>query len=63
MAQIAGDWEGSSGVNINVNLTDGQTHDVTLYILDWLERGVNKALVLTNATTGPPGHRDNPAGR
>jgi|SRR5579871_233169 len=33
--RVAGTWYSSSSFTIDVNLTDGQTHQVALYCLDW----------------------------
>ena len=37
---------------IDVNLTDGQTHDVALYFLDWYSGGRNETVQVTDAATG-----------
>ena len=37
---------------MDVNLTDGQTHDLELYFLDWDTTARSETVTLSNATTG-----------
>jgi PKD repeat protein len=43
---------GSSAFSIDVNLTDGQVHPVTLYAVDWDSNSRSEQIQLTNASTG-----------
>jgi hypothetical protein len=47
---IAADWYGST-FNVTLNLTDGQTHQVALYVLDWEGKGRAENITLLNAST------------
>ncbi len=44
-------WYGSS-FSIDVNLTDGQTHNVALYAVDWPNVGRSERIQITSAATG-----------
>jgi NPCBM/NEW2 domain len=44
-------WYGTT-ITINVNLIDGQEHDLTLYALDWGNDGRSEEIQVINATTG-----------
>ena len=37
---------------MDVNLTDGQIHDLELYFLDWCQPGRSEQVQISNATTG-----------
>ena len=50
--RIAGFWDSNTSFTVNVNLTDGQPHDVTLYILDWADIGRSEQIQITSAATG-----------
>jgi len=67
-SRTASTWYSSSSFTFDVNITDGQTHQVALYLLNWDSQGrtetvqisdatSNKVLdtrVIPNATTGSP---------
>ena len=50
--RIAATWYSSTSFSINVDLTDGQAHDVTLYALDWDNRARSEQIQITSAITG-----------
>jgi transcriptional antiterminator Rof (Rho-off) len=50
--RIAACWYSGTSFSINVDLTDGQAHDVTLYALDWDRNGRSEQIQITNASTG-----------
>ena len=37
---------------MDVDLTDGQTHDLELYFLDWDKQGRTEQVQISNASTG-----------
>ena len=37
---------------MNVDLTDGQAHDIELYMLDWEPAGRGEQIQISDATTG-----------
>jgi len=39
-------------MNFDINLTDGQTHQIALYLLDWDARGRSESIAVTDAATG-----------
>ena len=50
--RIAASWYANTSFTVNVNLTDGQPHDVTLYILDWADiAGRSEQIQITSAAT------------
>jgi hypothetical protein len=49
--RVAGDWYARKRFTLDVNLTDGQAHDLALYLVD-LQGGRQEQIQLTNATTG-----------
>ena len=49
--RIAATWFGSS-FTVDVNLTDGQTHDLELYFLDWDTTSRAEQVQISNASTG-----------
>ena len=50
--RIAASWYANTSFTVNVNLTDGQPHDVTLYILDWAGiAGRSEQIQITSAAT------------
>ena len=51
-SRIAACWYSATSFTVDVNLTDGQTHDLVLYFLDWDQEGRSEQVQLTNATTG-----------
>ena len=50
--RIAAAWYASTSFTVDVNLTDGQTHDLELYFLDWDTTARSETVQLSNATTG-----------
>ena len=50
--RIAAAWYSSTSFTINVNLTDGQAHDIALYAVDWDSHGRSEKIQITNASTG-----------
>ena len=54
--RLAACWYSTSGPGgsfaVDVNLTDGQTHQVSLYCLDWDGRGRSDAITIQDAVTG-----------
>ena len=52
--RIAASWFSSSSFTIDVNITDGQTHQVALYALDWdgYGGGRSEQIDILDATTG-----------
>ena len=50
-SRLAACWFGSS-FSVDVNLTDGQSHDLALYALDWDAAGRSEQIQITNAATG-----------
>jgi hypothetical protein len=52
-SRIAAGWYGASSFSFDVNLNDGKTHDISLYLLDWdTTNARNEQIQLTNAVTG-----------
>ena len=49
--RIASTWY-SSGFTIDINLTDGNTHQVALYAVDWDNQGRAETISLRDATSG-----------
>ncbi len=45
-------WYSSTSFTIDVNLTDGQTHDLALYALDWSNSGRSEQIQIFSASTG-----------
>ena len=50
--RIAACWYAPSSFTIDVNLTDGQTHDLELYFLDWDTTARSEEVQISNASTG-----------
>jgi hypothetical protein len=52
--RIAAVWYSPTSFTVNVNLTDGQTHQLALYLLDWdgFGGGRNEQVQILDATTG-----------
>ena len=50
--RIAACWYSATSFTVDVDLTDGQTHDLTLYFLDWDNGGRSEQVQISNATTG-----------
>jgi CSLREA domain-containing protein len=50
--RIAATWYATTGFTVDVNLTDGQAHDLELYFVDWDNRGRSERVQISSATTG-----------
>ncbi len=50
--RIAACWYAPSSFTVDVNLTDGQTHDLELYFLDWDSTTRGETVQISNASTG-----------
>ena len=50
--RIASTWYSGSSFTINVNLTDGNTHQVAMYAVDWDDQGLAETITLTDANSG-----------
>jgi hypothetical protein len=44
-------WYGATQFSIDLNLTDGATHQVALYVVDWLTGGRAETITVTDAAT------------
>jgi hypothetical protein len=51
-ARIASGWSSTTSFTVNVNFTDNQLHNLSLYFLDWDAEGRVEQVQLTNAATG-----------
>jgi hypothetical protein len=52
MSRVAAAWYSATTFTVDVNLTDGQTHDIALYFLDWRSDARGEEVTVTNAVTG-----------
>ena len=50
--RVAACWDSGTSFTVDVNLTDGQTHDLTIYADDWDNKGRSEQIQLLNASTG-----------
>ncbi len=50
--RIAATWYSSTSFTVDVNLTDGQQHDLELYFLDWDKQGRSEQVQISSAATG-----------
>jgi hypothetical protein len=50
--RIAATWWASSSFTVNVNILDGQSHVITLYLLDWDSVWRSERIQFTDAATG-----------
>lgn len=50
--RIASCWYAASGFSMDVTITDGQTHRLALYCLDWDVAGRQETVTLTDTATG-----------
>ena len=50
--RVAAVWYSSTSFTVDVNLGDGQTHDLELYFLDWDSKGRGEQVQLSDAGTG-----------
>src|SRR5262249_2935735 len=51
-SRIAATWYSATSFSVNVNLTDGQQHDLQLYFLDWDSLGRSEQVQVSDATSG-----------
>src|SRR5262249_9937826 len=51
-SRIAACWFSRTSFTVNVNITDGQSHQLALYLLDWDKQGRKEQVQITDATTG-----------
>jgi hypothetical protein len=45
-------YNNGSTLSFDINLTDGQAHQIALYLLDWDSRGRSETIAVTDAATG-----------
>ena len=50
-SRIAAAWYSSTSFTVDVDLTDGQSHDIELYLLDYDTTSRSEQIVLTDANT------------
>ena len=50
--RIAACWYQATSFTVTVNLTDGQVHDLELYMVDWDNRHRAEQVQISSATTG-----------
>ena len=50
--RIAATWYSDSSFTVDVNVTDGKTHDIELYLLDYDANNRSEQIQLSNAGTG-----------
>ncbi len=50
--RIVACWYSPTSFTVNVNLTDGQTHQLALYLLDWIRSNRNEQVQILDAATG-----------
>ena len=50
--RIAAAWYSNTSFTIDINLTDGQTHQVAVYCLDWDKNGRAQVVTVLNAQNG-----------
>src|SRR5262249_53320254 len=50
--RLAACWYSSTSLSINVNIIDGQTHDLELYFLDWDSTTRSELVQISDATSG-----------
>jgi hypothetical protein len=50
--RVAATWYNASTVSLDINLTDGQSHQVALYLLDWDSKGRNETIQIQDANLG-----------
>jgi hypothetical protein len=51
-SRIAACWYSSKSFTVDVDLTDGQVHDLELYFLDWDSTSRGELVTISNAVTG-----------
>jgi hypothetical protein len=50
--RIAATWYSATSFTVDVNLSDGKTHDLELYFLDWESTARSEQVQISNASTG-----------
>ncbi len=50
--RIAAAWYSSTSMSFNLNLNDGQSHEVSLYAVDWDNNGRSEEVQIIDPTTG-----------
>ena len=50
--RVAAVWYSATSFTVDVNLGDGQTHDLELYFVDWDNKGRSEQVQISNASTG-----------
>ena len=50
--RVAAVWYSATSFTVDVNLGDGQTHDLELYFLDWDNKGRSEQVQISDAATG-----------
>ena len=50
--RVAAVWYSATSFTVDVNLGDGQTHDLELYFLDWDSKGRSEQVQISDAGTG-----------
>jgi hypothetical protein len=51
-SRIAAIWHSATSFNVGVNFTDGQVHDLELYLLDWDRHGRTEPVQISDAGSG-----------
>jgi hypothetical protein len=51
-ARLAATWYNLTSFSIDVNVTDGQTHQIALYALDWDSKGRSETIQVTDGQSG-----------
>ena len=49
--RVAAVWYSATSFTVDVNLGDGQTHDLELYFVDWDNKGRSEQVQISNAAT------------
>ena len=50
--RIASTWYSATSMSFNLNLTDGQSHEVSLYAVDWDKQGRSEEVQIIDPKTG-----------
>src|SRR5262249_44299763 len=50
--RVAATWYSRTSYDVDVNLTDGQTHGLALYLLDWDQGGLSQRIDVLDAQSG-----------
>jgi hypothetical protein len=51
-SRIAATWYGPSTVTLDINLTDGQQHEISVYAIDWANKGQSQTFQVQDAASG-----------